>query len=80
MSDKIVFRISVRKDVDVVRGSSGKSVCNILDNPRQRREGGRKGGSRLRYGRYDIFSPKNDQILDKGPADIWGQDLVIFRE
>jgi len=28
MSDKMVFRMNVRKEVEVVRGSNGKRVCN----------------------------------------------------
>jgi len=36
MSDNMVFRMNVRKEVDVVRGSSGKRVCNNLGACRQR--------------------------------------------
>ena len=39
MSDKIVFRMNARREVDVVRGSSGKRVCNNLVAGRQRPEG-----------------------------------------
>lgn len=39
MSDKMVFRMNVRREVDVVRGSSGKRVCSNLEEPCQRREG-----------------------------------------
>ena len=38
MSDKMVFRMNVRREVDVVRGSSGKRVCNNLGARRQRPE------------------------------------------
>lgn len=34
MSDKMVFLMNDLKVADVVRGSSGKRVCNSLYNPR----------------------------------------------
>jgi len=39
MSDKMVFRMNVRKEVDVVRGRRGKRVCNKLIIRCQRPEG-----------------------------------------
>ena len=44
MSDRMVFRMNVRKEVDVVRGSSGKRVCNNLCVRCQRPEGMEVGG------------------------------------
>lgn len=38
MSDKMVLLMNVRREADVVRGSSGKRVCSNLDAPCQRRE------------------------------------------
>jgi len=80
MSDKMVLRMNVRKEVEVVRGSSGKRVCNNLVASRQTRRNEDQRESRLRYGRYDISTPQHDQVLDQGPADVWGQDWIAVHE
>ena len=80
MSDKIVFRMNVRKEVDVVRGSSGKRVCNNLGARRQGPENERRRRGRLHYRRYDISTPQYDQVLDQGPAGVWGQDWIVIDE
>ena len=80
MSDKIVFRMNVRKEVDVVRGSSGKRVCNNLGMLSETKGNEGRRGGRLHYGGYNISTPQRDQVLDQGPADVWGQDWIVIHE
>jgi len=68
MSDKIVFRMNVRKEVDVVRGSSGKRVCNNLDIRRQR-PGGMETGGEVGYVTEDMM------FLPLSMTRFWTKDL-----
>jgi len=64
----MVFRMNVRKEVDVVRGSSGKIVCNNLDVGRQGPEGMKADGE-VGYVTEDII------FLPLSMTRFWIKDL-----
>ena len=68
MSDKMVFRMKVRKEVDVVRGSNGKRVCNNLVGDCQR-PGGMKTNGEVGYVTEDMA------FLHLSITRFWTKDL-----
>jgi len=77
MSDKIVLRIYVRRDDEVVFGRRGKRDFMSLG---KRKKLERDVENRSLYGSNDIFVAKHDKILNKSFACIWRKTGVALKE
>ena len=70
MSDKMVVRMRVRKEADVVRGRSGKRVCNSLYACRQEID-------KMSEGRWVGYVTEGMTFLFLSMTRFWIKDLRI---